>query len=100
MRNIEHLQNPKLPPGGPKIADVVWKWCTEFLTSHTKPCLVCSKLIPRLLLPAPNSHRWGQPFMNFCEHVQDVFVKFVVKLSIVSEVLFAIIKLPEMLSRS
>ena len=38
--------------------------------------------------------------MNFCEHVQDVFVKFVVKLSIVSEVLFAIIKLPEMLSRS
>ena len=74
--------------------------CTEFLTNHTKPCLVCSKLIPRLLLPAPNSHRWGQPFMNFCEHVQDVFVKFVVKLSIVSEVLFAIIKLPEMLSRS
>ena len=33
--------------------------------------------------------------MNFCEHVQDVFVKFVVKLSIVSEVLSSIIKLTQ-----
>ena len=31
--------------------------------------------------------------MNFCEHVQDVLVNFVVKLSIVSEVVFLIIKL-------
>ena len=35
--------------------------CTEFLINHTKPCLICSKLILRLLLPAPNSCRWGQP---------------------------------------
>ena len=33
--------------------------------------------------------------MNFCEHVQDVLVNFVVKLSIVSEVLLSIIKLTQ-----
>ena len=26
MRNIDHLKNPKWPPGGPKMADGVWKW--------------------------------------------------------------------------
>ena len=31
--------------------------------------------------------------MNFCEHVVHAFVKFVVKLLIVSDVLFVIIKL-------
>ena len=71
------------------------QYCTEFLTSHTKPCLVCSKLIPRLLPLALNSHRWGQPFRNFCEHVYHVFAKFVVKLLIVSEVLHSIIKLTQ-----
>ena len=37
----------------------------------------------------------GQPFVKKYEHVQHVFVKFVVKLSIVSEVLFSIIKLTQ-----
>ena len=33
--------------------------------------------------------------MNFCEHVEHAFVKFVVKLLIVSEVLHSIIKLTQ-----
>ena len=35
----------------------------------------------------------GQPLVKLYEHVQDVFVNFVVKLLIVSEVVFSIIKL-------
>ena len=65
----------------------------EFLTNHTKPCLVCSNLFPGLLSLALNSCRRGQPLVKLYEHVQDVFVNFVVKLLIVSEVVFSIIKL-------
>ena len=34
MRNIEHLKNPKWPPGGPKMADGVWKRFLPSVIGH------------------------------------------------------------------
>ena len=35
----------------------------------------------------------GQSFVNLCEHVQDIFVKLVLEVSIISECIIGIIKL-------
>ena len=62
--------------------------CTENIAAHTKCSLVCSILFPRLLQPASYSCRRGQPFVKLCEHVQHVFVKFVLKPSNYFRVIF------------
>ena len=65
--------------------------CTEFLTSHTKPRLVVRNFCCQLRTAVVR----GQPLVKLYIHVQDVFVNFVVKLLIVSEVVFSIIKLAQ-----
>ena len=69
--------------------------CTEFLTSHTKPRLVVRILFLDFCCQLRTAVVRGQPFVKQYEHVQDVFVNFVVKLLIVSEVVFSIIKLAQ-----
>ena len=46
--------------------------CTEILDNHTKPCLVFSHLIPRLLPPALNSFVRWQPLVKLYWHVTHV----------------------------
>ena len=70
---------------------------TEFLTNNTEPCLVCSNLSLRPLQLATNSCCKGATICKSFECKLCVFVKFVVKLSIMSEFCLSIIKLTDAL---